>query len=463
MSAAAALGWALLPASAGLPQEVAWSRFGDELLVWAADGDERLLRLRERARRSGRAGALALVTQVGAAFQQAHPEVAVVLDRGRHLVVDTTTPPSLPEHRAHPAHEDGEHRCWRVQPLPAGAVVVDRPRVPARRAAAGVLELLGRLSAASFDADVRTLAALPTRHSLSPHHAGAAAWAGARLAASGFAVRSEVVAVGGGSSRNVVADRPGRGTGARDLVVLTAHLDSVNLAGGPDAPAPGADDNASGAAGVLELGRVLAGTTWTHDLRLVLFGGEEQGLLGSRQHVAALPAQERARVRAVLNLDMIASRNGAGRAVLLEGAALSQHLVTDLAAAAAAHTDLRVSTSLSPFASDHVPFLDAGVPAVLSIEGDDGANPRIHSERDTVEHLDVALAEQVLRMDLAALAGWLQAAPPPPRPAGAVVARAPGRLDVFAAGPGGAVHHLAWDGSAWTPGRIQDLGRPVPR
>jgi Zn-dependent M28 family amino/carboxypeptidase len=187
-------------------------------------------------------------------------------------------------------------------------------------------------------------------------------------------------------------------------------LDSVNLVGGPTASAPGADDNGSGSAGVLELARVLAATAWESDVRLILFGGEEQGLHGSRQHVAGLAPADLARIRAVLNMDMVGTRNTAEPAVLLEGAPVSQQLIDDLAAAAATYTGLRVETSLKPFASDHVPFIDAGVPAVLSIEGADSANGNIHTAADTLDHIDLELMQEILRMNLAALVGWLHPA-----------------------------------------------------
>ena len=83
----------------------------------------------------------------------------------------------------------------------------------------------------------------------------------------------------------------------------------MNTAGGANAPAPGADDNASGSAGVLEIARVLIGRSYRHDLSFVLFGGEEQGLFGSRHFVAALTPEERARIVGVVNMDMIGSLN----------------------------------------------------------------------------------------------------------------------------------------------------------
>jgi hypothetical protein len=47
-----------------------------------------------------------------------------------------------------------------------------------------------------------------------------------------------------------------------------------------------------------------------------------------------------------------------------------------------------------------VPFLDEGIPAVLTIEGTDSANDRVHSERDTLDTLDIGLALEILRMNV---------------------------------------------------------------
>ena len=412
------------------PETVRRVRFGDDVFEW----DESA---------TARTGRPALVTQVGRSFQQQHPDVPVLLDHGRHLVVtlpDLDLPHvPLPEGGTQDAEVDAGHPDWRVTPLPGdGAVVVHRPAAAARAPDAVTTELLTALSQDSFAGTLAFLAGLATRHSLSAGFRQAADHVAALLTDRGFAVSRPAITVGAGSSSNVVADRPGSGEGARGVVVLTAHLDSVNLAGGPSGPAPGADDNGSGSAGVLEMARVLAGRPWRHDLRVILFGGEEQGLHGSRQYVAGLPAAERARIRAVLNLDMVGSLNTAAPTVLLEGAPRSAALINDLAAAATGWTELTVETSLNPFASDHVPFLDAGIPAVLTIEGADSANGNIHSERDVLATVDPALAMQILRMDLAALIGWLEPAVGVPRPSGSVVSWGPGRLDVFGIGAGGA-------------------------
>jgi len=405
------------------------ARFGDKTLLWVP-ADQHL------GRASRTAPGLLLVTQVGRSFQDDYPDVTPLLDRGRHLVISSA---DKPRRRS--------NHCWRVEPLHAGTTIVDNPIVSAARADPAVAALVGELSPASYQSDLTWLASLPTRHSLSPSFTQAMDFAADRMVALGYQVGPMPITVGAGHSANLIGDRAGAGS-TRGLVIVTAHLDSINIAGGPAASAPGADDNGSGSAGVLELGRLLSTRSWQHDVRLILFGGEEEGLFGSKQYVAALPPAERARVRAVLNMDMIATKNTATPTVLLEGAPVSSSQMADLATAAATYTGLQVETSLNPFASDHVPFINAGIPAVLTIEGADSANGHIHSANDTLNFIDWSLAAEILRMNIAALAGWLEpAAAVRPRPAGSVVAWGPDRLDVFAVGTDSALYHKAFDGT----------------
>lgn len=153
-------------------------------------------------------------------------------------------------------------------------------------------------------------------------------------------------------------------------------------------------------AGVLVIGRALAGRSTRHDLRLILFGGEEQGLFGSRHYVNGLDADERSRINAVVNMDMIACQNTSQATALLEEGPASRAMIEALAEAAQAHTSLAAQTSLNPFNSDYVPFLDLGTPAVLMIEGTDSANDRFHTDRDTLDTLDINLALEILRMNV---------------------------------------------------------------
>jgi Zn-dependent M28 family amino/carboxypeptidase len=129
-----------------------------------------------------------------------------------------------------------------------------------------------------------------------------------------------------------------------------------------------------------------------------------QGLFGSKRYVDTLSQAERKRIRAVVNMDMIGSLNSATRTVLLEGAPVSQTVIDGLAQAAEVYTELPVEVSLNPFASDHVPFINAQIPAVLTIEGADNANHRVHSERDSLDRIDYEIAEEILRMNVGFIA-----------------------------------------------------------
>lgn len=388
---------------------VSSAQFGDELLLigsapsWRAIGEraaDEWTDLQEHPV-DVKPENLHLVVQIGDLFRQMHPDVPVVLSKGRYLVVDVdpSTVASLAAAGV---------CCYQIRPLPLDAVVFEtRAPVAARSGpSAWIDELLGRMSLSNLRSNLAHLASLPTRHSLSSHYTRAASWARDQLDAMGYGTRLESVPVDGGTSTNIIADRAGTGAGTRELVVVVAHLDSVNVRG-PQEAAPGADDNGSGSVGLLEVARALADHRGTRDLRFILFGGEEQNLLGSRQHLASLSAGDRARIRAVVNMDMIGTVNTASRSVLIEGATRSMAMIDGLAEAAGAYTNLVVQTSLNPFNSDHVSFLDAGVPAVLLIEGADNANTHVHTENDTLSHIDYELMRDILTMNVAYVANTL--------------------------------------------------------
>ncbi|HEY5882441.1 MAG TPA: M28 family peptidase [Nakamurella sp.] len=343
---------------------------------------------------------LHLVVQNGRTFQQEHPEVPVLADKGRYLVVDID--PATARASIHP-----EQACFAVVPLPLDSTVFSRATLVPAAPEPWVRELVDRVTAGRFRVELDKLVAYGTRYSTSSAYRAAATAVGDELAAQGYAVALTPITVRGRPSWNVVAERPGSGPDPRPVVLVTAHLDSINLAGGPAALAPGADDNGSGSAGLLTIARIFAGHRGTADLRLILFGGEEQGLFGSRQYVAGLDPSERDRIVAVVNMDMIGSPNTPAPTVLIEGGEVSRPVMDELATAAATYTTLIVQTSLTPFNSDHVPFIDAGIPAVLTIEGADGANDRVHTDQDLAKYVDDELAGQILRMNVAFLAGRL--------------------------------------------------------
>jgi Zn-dependent M28 family amino/carboxypeptidase len=359
----------------------------------------------EEASRSAAAAApreqLHVVVQNGRLFQQHHPDVPVLHDRGRFLLVQLDAKQAR-------ALSKGNETCFGIMPAADVPVVFEEPVARAARAPAAFAQtLVDRAKRESIEITLKQLVAFGTRHSLSEGFAKAATAMRQQLKDLGYVTRTQTVPVSGKNSQNVIADRAGSGSGKRNVILATAHLDSINIQGGPAAPAPGADDNGSGSAGLLEIARVFHDHPGTHDLRLILFGGEEEGLFGSKRYVASLTAAERKRITGVVNMDMIATRNASPSSVLLEGAQLSQSVIDKLASSAQTFTQLKVEVSLHPFASDHVPFIDAKVPAVLTIEGADNANSNIHSARDTIEKIDFDLALEIVRMNVGFIAGEL--------------------------------------------------------
>lgn len=164
---------------------------------------------------------------------------------------------------------------------------------------------------------------------------------------------------------NVIARKPGT-VGGR-TVVVGAHLDSVPAA-------PGASDNASGSAVVLELARTMADQPYPHDIEFVLFGAEEIGLVGSARYVESLTPEARQSIVGMINLDMV----GVGESWRFGG---SDFLV-NRALGYAAQNAMPGMELRGPLlsASDHASFLAAGVPAVFVHLVND---PNYHAPDDT--------------------------------------------------------------------------------
>lgn len=350
-------------------------------------------------------GRLHVVVQKGRLFQRSHPEAKVLLDRGRFLLVDID-----PDQATAMQSKEPCFTFYRPEAIEGGVVFeASAPTRAVRTPDPAVQALVARVSRAGFEADLAELVALPTRLSTSAHFVTAADQVAAKLLALGYRVTRQKVQVGAGESANVIARARGTWPAPRGMVLVTAHLDSINHEDGIAAPAPGADDDGSGSAGVVAIARALAGHAGRRDLVLILFGGEEQGLLGSQHYVRSLSPARRARVRAVVNMDMIGRLNVPVPTVLLEGRTVSQGVIDSLSDMAATYTGLAVETSLNAANSDHVPFLDNGIPAVLTIEGADSTNDDVHSARDTLDRIDFALAEEILKMNVAFVATALAA------------------------------------------------------
>jgi hypothetical protein len=221
----------------------------------------------------------------------------------------------------------------------------------------------------------------------------------------GLEVQVESFSVGATTAYNVVARKAPTVTPAR-WIVVGAHYDAVSGDDGHQT-APGAEDNASGTAGVLAMARALAEVTLEAGVMFVCYSAEEQGLFGSTAHVQSLEDEGLLEaIEAVIIMDMIGYDGDGVLDCLLETYAWSSGRVQDLAQAAADYTDLTIATSYQPFGSDHMPYLQAGIQTVLTIENDWDIYPYYHTSLDLPGELDQDMALAILKMNLAATVTW---------------------------------------------------------
>ena len=93
-------------------------------------------------------------------------------------------------------------------------------------------------------------------------------------------------------------------------IIVSAHYDSINLRATGDkaaeAPAPGADDDASGTAVVLELARVMSQYHFRKTIVFIAFAGEELGFVGSTRYASRAKANHE-QIEAVFNNDIVGS------------------------------------------------------------------------------------------------------------------------------------------------------------
>lgn len=230
-----------------------------------------------------------------------------------------------------------------------------------------------------------------------------------------------------GEVRNVVGLLPGHDARVgREAVVLGAHYDHLGLGGygsldpaGPGQIHNGADDNASGTAGLLELARLLArGPALRRSVVFVAFTGEEAGLAGSR-HYAAHPALPLSDTVAMFNLDMIGRLADGGLTVFgTETSGAWPGLVRRADRGIGLHPELSEG-AIGP--SDQTPFATRGVPAVFFFTG---LHDDYHRPSDDVERLDLDGLARVVGLTYRVLRAVSDGRgnPVPPSRAGAQVA-----------------------------------------
>jgi hypothetical protein len=201
---------------------------------------------------------------------------------------------------------------------------------------------------------------------------------------------------------NVVAILPGSDPVlAKECVVVGAHYDHLGLGGEASAAPdqygqvhPGADDNASGTAAMLEVARAFVGRPAPkRSVVFVAFAGEELGVLGSAVYAKAPPAAcPLERTQVMINLDMVGRPTGAK--LYVYGVDTARGLRERVAALVERPPRLELKAELAGTgfgASDQTSFYSRDVPVLFLFNG---AHLDYHRPTDTVDKIDPhALAE----------------------------------------------------------------------
>jgi aminopeptidase YwaD len=198
---------------------------------------------------------------------------------------------------------------------------------------------------------------------------------------------------------NVDAYLPGT---TSEYVILGAHYDHLGLGGQFSlAPSmtgtvhPGADDNASGTSGVIELARYFAKQPkQKRGILFLTFAGEELGLLGSA-YWAGHPELSLDNAVAMINMDMIGRvRNGK---VYIGGTGTGSNFRTLLDQIAPKHGELKVDYAEGPESgsSDHTSFIAKKIPSLFFFSG---LHSDYHKPSDTWDKIDATGAANVLQL-----------------------------------------------------------------
>jgi hypothetical protein len=275
-----------------------------------------------------------------------------------------------------------------------------------------ILPIVNSINGARWFGDVETLSSWD-RSSYGPELAQSRGWIETQFAGLGLDVSAPVFTMPGpGGGQINVNNVIGRWTGTRypdEWIIVGGHYDSRNPNINSTANTPGAEDNASGCSGVIEVARALLAFKPERSVLFMCYAGEEQGLFGSKAHVQFLQgAGDINKVQAVVIMDMIGYSAGAQLDMLLEsGTAWTSYLNLFAAAAAIYAPSVGVTLSTSFCCSDHAPYINAGRRSLLTIEKDWNIYPHYHQTTDLPVNMGIhsqAMGSAIMRTNVAVLA-----------------------------------------------------------
>ena len=236
--------------------------------------------------------------------------------------------------------------------------------------------------------------------------------------------------------RNVIAKKPG--TNELDVYIVCAHYDAVEKS-------PGADDNASGVAALMEIATILSKYNFSSTIKFIGFDLEEAGSAGARVYIAERASREPDRLMGVVNFDMIGYYSDAeksqsvppgfetlfpksyekvakdgfrGNFILITANERSKFLADEFEKAGGQYVPSLKSVSavligkgeaVPPMRSgDHGEFWEFEVPAINIGDGANTRNKHYHAQSDVLETLNYPFMVNVIKASLAMIVKMAQ-------------------------------------------------------
>lgn len=196
---------------------------------------------------------------------------------------------------------------------------------------------------------------------------------------------------------NIIATIPGRNS--NDIIISCAHYDTIDIS-------PGADDDGSGVAAILMMASILSKYSFNSTIKFILFSGEEQGLLGSKEYVKEIKNKNN-NIIGVLALDKI------GYAKTYKDWTTIRHhsdpasswmidISEDISNKYKDEINLKINRLPFDSSSDHKSFVDQGYTGSNLVE--QSLNPYYHTSEDLLKHMNISYLKKVCQLSICTIA-----------------------------------------------------------
>ncbi len=208
------------------------------------------------------------------------------------------------------------------------------------------------------------------------------------------AIQTQAFNVFGQSTSNIIVTKTGS-VYPNTFLIIDGHYDTVN--------GPGANDNGSGTALILELARLLKDVDTEYSVKFIHFSGEEDGLIGSEYYVNNTVIPENLDIKLVLNIDEVGGVAGMNNNTITcerdesspnSNNAASAQATQEMANCFALYSNLQTQISYA-YGSDYMPFENNG--EIITGLYETNESPYTHSPNDTMENMDPGYVYEVTK------------------------------------------------------------------